>query len=447
MTRSLRRLAPLLLALTLGPAETAAAAQVTGGPLVGAATDTTAPIWVRADGPCQVAVRLRRADAPADAPWRTTAATPTRADADGSAVVLVDGLEPATAYAYEVLNDGAPLPGGPWTFRTLPRPGTGRVTLAFGSCANMQRQAVQPVFEAVADAHPGAFVFLGDNCYYAESDLDDPARMWARMRRQRENPSMRRLIAATPMYAQWDDHDYGPNDSDRTFAQKDLARTIFMGYWPNPSFGADGQGIYTKATLGPVDLFLLDDRWWRDPDAAPNAPSKTFLGPQQRAWLLDALAASRAPLKVIATGSQFLARYHAFESWQEARDEREAILDGIRDRGVKGVMFISGDRHLAEVVRYPAARVGYPLWDVTSSPLANTTFSAGVNIPNPDRVFVWGEANNFGWIEVDAAARTVRLELRDQAGKTLWSAEPTDLLAPAGDAATPPAPPGGKRYF
>ena len=75
----------------------------------------------------------------------------------------------------------------------------------------------------------------------------------------------------------------------------------------------------------------------------------------------------------MATASQFLARYHAFESWNRARFERDWLLDGIAAKKVTGVIFISGDRHLAEAMRYPAERVGYTLWEVTSSPLASFT--------------------------------------------------------------------------
>lgn len=426
-----RALALALLAVAASPAE---AAELTGGPLVGWTTDTSARIWVRADGPGQVAVRWWPDGQPAEA--RTSAAAATRAELDHTAVVVLEGLAPSRAWGYEVLLDGQPAATrsagrGPWTFRTPPAPGTGRVTLAFGSCVHMGRFPVQPIFDAVAASAPTAFVWLGDNSYYSAEDAKDPALMWARFREQRQNPSLARLLATTPQLAQWDDHDYGPNDSDREYPLQGAARTIFAAYWPNPSAGEDGRGIYTRATVGPVEVFLLDDRTFRDPNRVPNGPDKTLLGARQRAWLIEALATSTAPVKVVATAGQFLARYHGFESWQLARDERDAILDAIRDRKVAGVLFISGDRHLAEVVRYPKDRVGYTLWDVTSSPLANRLFEAGEALKNEDRAFISAKTQNSGWLEVDLERRAVRLELRDAQGQTLWSAEPDDLLPPA----------------
>jgi alkaline phosphatase D len=415
--------------LTLLLVAPAGAAQLTAGPLIGGTSDTTSRVWVRADGPCAVQVRTRPASS-TNGPWANVAPARTRDDADNTAIVDLADLAPATDYAYEVRLDGALVPGGPWAFRTLPAAGTGKVTVAFGSCIHMGRQPEQPIFDVIAAAKPSAFVFLGDNHYFDADDCDDEAALWARARAQRENPGLKALLASTPTFAQWDDHDYGPNDSDRTFELKRVTRKIFVSYWPNVGAGEDGEGIYTRASLGPIDLFLLDDRWFRDPNREPNSADKTILGPRQRAWLLEGLAASKAPLKVVATAGQFLARYHTFESWQLARDERELIVDAIRDRGIKGVMFISGDRHLSEVIRWPAERAGYPLWDITSSPLANRSFAKGGDVPNADRQFIYGDGNSYGVIEVDAEAKKVRFELRDQTGKLLWSAEPTDLLAP-----------------
>ncbi len=419
----------LLLLLTGFAAGQAAATELTAGPLVGATDHATARVWVRLGAPGPVAVRVRAAGAAPDAPWTTPPPAQARADDDLTAVVLVEGLAPETEYDYEVIAPDAAAPLAAARFRTLPAPGQGKVSLAFGSCLHLGRFPEQPVFRAIAAARPSAFVFLGDNVYYTNADCEDPAAMWTRYRLQRQQPDLAALAARVPLFAQWDDHDYGPNDSDRTFPRRAHARRVFMGYWPAASYGEEGEGIYGRHVLGPLELFLLDDRSFRDPNREPNAPTKTILGARQRAWLVEGLAASAAPLKVVCTASQFLARYHTFESWQLARDEREAILDAIRDRKVRGVVFLSGDRHLAEVTRYPAERVGYPLWDVTASPLANRTFKVGGALTNPDRVFVHGDGNNFGWLEVDAAARTVRLELRDEQGATLWSVVDRDLLA------------------
>ena len=59
--------------------------------------------------------------------------------------------------------------------------------------------------------------WLGDNLYLQQPDLFDPASMASRYRRQRAFPPLQSLLTATPHIAIWDDHDYGPNDSDASY--------------------------------------------------------------------------------------------------------------------------------------------------------------------------------------------------------------------------------------
>ena len=48
---------------------------------------------------------------------------------------------------------------------------------------------------------------------------------------------MQPLLARTHNYAIWDDHDFGPNDSDRSSAIKAITLEAFKDSWPNPSYG------------------------------------------------------------------------------------------------------------------------------------------------------------------------------------------------------------------
>src|SRR5207247_4735628 len=104
---------------------------------------------------------------------------------------------------------------------------------------------------------------------------------------------------AMPHYAIWDDHDYGWNDADKSFTLKDASRDVFMKVWANPSYGENGQGTYTKITWNDVDIFMLDDRWFRSNDkmkdsvdGKPN-PAKKMYVEQQMEWLKNALLMSQ----------------------------------------------------------------------------------------------------------------------------------------------------------
>lgn len=384
--------------------------------MVGATDHASAQVWAQGTAAGAVTVRVSGPGFDGEEAFGPVVFDAARAF---TASVTITGLQPASAYRYAVLvgEDAA----GEGSFRTLPAPGTGKVRVAFGSCLKVGYARTQPVFAAIAEARPDVFLWLGDNCYYSGRDVKSPEKLWKRMAKARALPSLRPLLANTPNLAQWDDHDYGPNDSDRTYPLKGAARDVFTAYWPNPSAGEDGEGIYTRASLGPVDLFLCDDRWFRDPNRQKDTADKGILGTKQTAWLLAQLAKSTAPIKLVATGGQFLARYHDYESWEAASHERDRIIAAIRAQKIQGVLFISGDRHLAEVNRWAGEDGAYDLWDVTSSPLSNRFWPEGAVVPNPDRVFAYGDGPNFGWLEVDAAARTVTVELRDVAGKVIWS--------------------------
>src|SRR4051812_25810908 len=114
------RLLLLLLWLAVCAPRARADATLTGGPMVGATTDTTTAIWVRADGEAGVRVDLRPKGGPEGS--ERHAEGHTRPELDHTAVVTFTGLQPDTAYEYAVSLEGAAR-AGPWTFRTLPAPG------------------------------------------------------------------------------------------------------------------------------------------------------------------------------------------------------------------------------------------------------------------------------------------------------------------------------------
>ncbi|HYF29945.1 MAG TPA: alkaline phosphatase D family protein, partial [Chitinophagaceae bacterium] len=168
------------------------------------------------------------------------------------------------------------------------------------------------IFQTMAKEKAAFMLWLGDNWYYREVDYGSEWGLQYRASRDRAQPILQNLWKAMPHYAIWDDHDYGPNNADKSYVLKEPAREIFKNYWANPSYGENGQGIYTKFSYSDVDFFLMDDRWFRTNDfmsatvdGKPN-PNKRMWGPQQMEWLKNALKSSLATFKVIVTGSQTL---------------------------------------------------------------------------------------------------------------------------------------------
>ncbi len=434
----LRRFAPLVFLLAAAahaqPAPTPA--RVVAGPMLADVTHRTAAVWVQTDRP-GAAVSLRLAltsDAERARPVETP---PVTTDARGIATVNVGLLEPGQTYSYAVLVDGReeardypteirtqPL----WQWRTDPP----AFTIALGSCYYANEPAYDrpgnaygappSVFEAIADQRPDAMLWLGDNVYLREADWWSAAGIEHRYAHARREPALQRLLATTAHYATWDDHDFGPNDSDRSYVLKDVALETFRRYWPAASRGIDGvPGVFTHVQWGDADVFLLDDRYHRSPNRAP-ADERTILGEAQLQWLLDALTASRATFKLVAVGGQVLNPAEVYETYANiAPAERQHLLDQIAARGIDGVVFLTGDRHHAELSRLERPGT-YPLYEFTSSAL-----SAGAGTPretNPLRVegtLVAGR-NNFGTLAFagprDARSLTMRTFATD--GTLLW---------------------------
>ena len=155
-----------------------------------------------------------------------------------------------------------------------------------------------------------------------------------------------------------------------------------------------------------------------------------MLGEAQKAWLKRSLAESDARVKIVAVGSQVLAGYHQWESYAMFAHERNELLDWIRTRRIDGVVFVSGDRHLSELMLHEPPG-GYPLWELTASPAANRPFVTGLEIANPIRVDGYGAGDNFGMVEVDTRPGSGRIVFRilDVEGREVFAhAVPLDEL-------------------
>jgi phosphodiesterase/alkaline phosphatase D-like protein len=121
-------------------------------------------------------------------------------------------------------------------------------------------------------------------------------------------------------------------------------------------------------------VFLMDDRYHKYVRTRhhPTVPESECViwGDEQLRWLCAGLARSRAPVKLIVNGTQFLSRAKKSEGhFREARVEYQKLLDYLEDHEIGGVVFLTGDRHHTEMMSL--RREGCPtILEFTSSPLA-----------------------------------------------------------------------------
>ncbi len=308
--------------------------------------------------------------------------------------------------------------------------------IAFGSCAN--QTMAQPIWEPILAYRPDLFIFAGDNVYgdFSGSDADNLKRAYDGAR---QIAGYARLRDTVNHLAVWDDHDYGLNDGGVEFAHKAVSKDLFLDFWNVPATDIRRQrdGIYDSRIIGPegmrVQVILLDVRWFRsalkvtDQRGAPGKeryvpdpdPNKTMLGAEQWAWLATELR-KPAEVRLIVSSTQILAEGHGWERWGNFPLEKQKLIDTIRSSGAKGVVLLSGDRHIGALYREAPADL-FPLYEATSSGLNMVYWAA--KEAGPNRLGAIYAAANFGVVEIDWWERKILLALRDEGGGVRRSVE------------------------
>jgi alkaline phosphatase D len=106
----------------------------------------------------------------------------------------------------------------------------------------------------------------GDNFYYREPDWNTRTGMIHRNTHSRSIPEIQPLLGSVHHYAIWDDHDYGPNDADRSFWNKNMSLEMFKLFWANPNYIFENEACTGTFQWNDVQFFMVDNRWFRTPN-------------------------------------------------------------------------------------------------------------------------------------------------------------------------------------
>ncbi len=406
---------------------------VINGPMAGPPDLMEITIWMQCREGCSASVTYWPVSGPSNA---VTTGTQRSSHDRGHAMDFRLGpLLPATEYRYTVSVDGAkmPLPDtlsfqtqSLWKFRTDPPP----FKLALGSCTYINEPAYDRpgrsygdgygIFDAIADQRPDMMLWLGDNVYLREPDWGSWSGFMHRYTHTRSTPAMQRLLRSTSHAAIWDDHDFGPNDGDASFVGAKMAREAFDLFWPNPTNGVPGvEGSTTMFSYYDADFFLMDDRTFRVPgDTKTCEPA--MLGTAQVDWLIRALKYSDAAFKLVAVGGQVLNPAAVYENMSTIPKERDELLRRIEEEGIRGVVFLTGDRHFTELSALKL-KDGRTLYDLTTSPITSGPYAPKeTNDLRVEGTMV--DQRNFSTLEFSGAkgARTMLIRVFDNTGKPLW---------------------------
>ena len=411
-------------------------AQVVAGPMLGYSEMREVLLWIQTEK-AQL-VKFNYWEKGSNGPHYSTETVLTNKDNYFIAKIIAEEVLPGKVYEYELIlnkkKQNFPYPlefktQTLWQYRTDPP--TFKFTA--GSCVyTNQPEFDRPgrpygytydIFNKIYDQKPDFMVWGGDNVYLREVDWNTRSGIYKRYMDFKRQPELQKLWANTHHYATLDDHDFGPNDSDRAYWGKNWSLNAFKDNWGNPNYIFENEAVTGTFFWEDCQFFILDDRSFRAPNYLRDS-SKAYFGDKQLQWLIDALAGSNAPFKFVVTGGQVINPNALFENMSTFPVERRKLLDAIEKNKISGVFFLTGDRHHT-ILRKLERPGNYPIYDLTLSSL-----TSGIAKPTPEELqtadvvpgTLVDDLQNFGILEVSGKRtdRVLKINVVDNTGKNRW---------------------------
>ncbi len=329
-----------------------------GGPMLGNISSEGASVWIRTLKPAKVEVRIN-----VDGTVKTYGPVLSSENTDMTAIVYVKDLKAETSYAYNVFIDGKPINVDvqPYITTTPLEHLPSNARIAFGTCYHRWGLCNQTLSHQIISREPLALLLGGD---IAAQDRRNHIGLHRADYLLRDfHPAWKNMVSSLPVYATWDDHDYFDNDQYNipgesargsmevhyTLEDKEAVSDIFRASWNNPPYGSGegGKGVFFRTRIGPADVIMLDNRYFRE--------KGNFLGDQQMEWLKEQLLDCEGPFIILSNGTMWSDYVSGGkDSWGVYDPEgREEIFKLIEENNIGGVLLISGDRHGARGFRIP----------------------------------------------------------------------------------------------
>ncbi|MDH3684015.1 MAG: alkaline phosphatase D family protein, partial [Acidimicrobiia bacterium] len=235
-------------------------------------------------------------------------------DADHPVTLVVEDLEPATQYEYAVEIDGLTDDIRTGRIRTFPE-GAASFTVAIAACARTNSNGA--VFDTIRELDPDLYINAGD-LHYRNIHQNGQSQFRSAYAQVHDSPAQSALYRSVPIAYVWDDHDYGPNDSNADAASRSAAWATYRTHVPHYQLPSGDNGpIHQAFTIGRVRFVMTDTRSVRQPDDG------VLLGEAQLEWFFEELLEARDTYALTVWISSI--------PWIGDVDPRDQ-LDGIRSR-------------------------------------------------------------------------------------------------------------------
>lgn len=389
------------------------------GPILGPSDETSAMVWMRAVAEGEFTLEVTP-----ESGGKAQLMKQQAVEKDDLCLHWrVLGLKPGARYRYRVLQGEKVLAADEGqVLTTAPKADApSKVRLAISSCAK-EDAGSREVWNRMAAENVDAVVLIGDTPYIDSTELEKQTQ---RHREFAAVPEYQALLKSRPCWWTWDDHDFAGNDSSGLAVGKENSRLVVTRYRPQREYGDGTGGIYTSFRRGPVEVFVLDTRWYSMTEPSFASPHKpTLLGAKQWEWLQRGLLASTAPFKLLACGVIWDDKENSeSDDWGTYKHELTAIQKFIGENKIPGVILVGGDIHASRVLRYKTAKTtGYDLVQFIASPIHGSTIPS-LNVYNPDLVRSAIEPHVFLRVDADSTVTPAELHatLINKNGETVFS--------------------------
>lgn len=304
-----------------------------------------------------------------------TSSVDTFSDSNGVAKFNLSGLVPGATIYYQFEVDGE-MDNNVNKLRTV-IPGAHTFEFCGGSCNTF---GYSPTFDFIRERDPIFLGHLGD-LHYRDIGINDINLFRDALDAQLVGSSLGKLLRNVPFEYVWDDHCFGPNNSDRHNPAKPAVTAWFRENFPHQSLGSSdaANGIYRAWTIGRVRFIMTDGRYNRDRfnEMLPTDPNKILLGQEQLNWFKSELLSAKNDQEIAMIvwlspvpysgdpNDPFGFAYYpegesitdpgeySFsmigETYVAYQAERREIANYLYDNQIENVVIVQGDTHMSAI--------------------------------------------------------------------------------------------------
>lgn len=267
------------------------------------------------------------------------------------------------------------------------------LTLGIVSCTS-DLTHIPLIWSSFFSHKPDLLLMIGDNVYADTlkpiADLTE-THLWNRYARTFRVLKLFQNRKLIPVLAIWDDHDFGVNNGNGTFKNKDFSKFLLDSYFaqsfPNSRIkkGPAASFIYE---YGNTNFIFLDGRYFR---AVPTDNTGSYFSNEQTEWVTAELKNRPGVTNWIISGNQWFGSKHSEENFENEQPEGlKNFLSSVNSTEAK-YLLISGDSHFSEIKK--VSFLEKAVFEITSS--AMHAWPPGLIFADDRRVVVPTNFPNF----------------------------------------------------